>query len=330
MATKVTMSEIAKALGVSTVTVSRAIAGKEGVGEAMRERILRTAAELGYQSKPSAGLQPDSDTVGILISCRFIGKGHTFYWNLYERVLSCLAEHDIFGILEPVSVVDEAQGVLPRMVRTGRVQALLLIGQLGAKYRQGLAVTGLPMVQLDTWAADAQLDSVISDSYHGMCQMTDYLLRRGHRKIAYVGSVGATTSITDRYFGCCRALTEWGLTMRPDWVIADREENERVTIQLPAEMPTAFVCNCDETAYHLLQQLEKCGYRVPDDVSLVGFDNFSLYPITPELTTYAVDMEAMTRASTAQLFARMEGSDAPPVLQIVPGHLIEGGSVKPL
>lgn len=324
------MSEIGRALGVSTVTVSRAIAGKEGVGEAMREKILKTAAELGYQFKPAAGSGPEGGTVGILISCRFIGKGHTFYWTLYERVLNCLGESNIFGILEPVGTEDEAQAVLPRIVRNGRVQALLLIGQLAPRYLQTLTVTGLPMVQLDTWTADGQLDSVISDSYHGMYRMTDYLLRRGHREIGYVGLVGATSSITDRYFGCCRALTEWGLTMRPDWVIPDRKENERVTIPLPDELPTAFACNCDETAFHLIQQLEKRGCRVPDDISIVGFDNFSLYPIVPELTTYAVDMDAMVRASVSQLLARMEGSTVPPELRIVQGRLIEGESVKTL
>jgi len=330
MGAKVTMSEIAKALGVSTVTVSRALAGKEGVGESMREKILRTAMELGYQLRPAAAAPADGGTVGILISCRFIGKGHTFYWNLYERVLSQLGDHDIFGILEPVSKEDECQGVLPRIVRTGKVQALLIIGQLEPQYRQALAVTGLPAVQLDTYAADARLDSVISDGYHGMYLMTDYLLRRGHRKIGYVGLVGATSSITDRYFGCCRALMEWGLSLRPDWILPDRKENEVVTIPLPIELPTAFVCNCDESAYQLIQQLDRHGYRIPDDISVVGFDGFSLYPITPALTTYALDMDAMTRASVSQLLARMEGSSAPPALRIIQGRLIEGESVKPL
>lgn len=330
MGAKVTMSEIARALGVSTVTVSRALAGKEGVGESMREKILRTAMDLGYQLKPSAAAPADGDTVGILISCRFIGKGHTFYWNLYERVLSHLGEHDIFGILESISKEDEYRGVLPRIVRTGKVKALLIIGQLDPQYRQSLAMTGLPTVQLDTYSADSRLDSVISDSYHGMYLMTDYLLRRGHRKIGFVGSVGATSSITDRYFGCCRALLEWGLSLRPDWVLPDRKENELVTIPLPAELPTAFVCNCDGSAYYLIQELNRRGYRIPDDISVVGFDGFSLYPTTPALTTYALDMDAMTRASVSQLLARMEGSADPPALCIIQGHLIEGESVKPL
>ncbi len=63
---------------------------------------------------------------------------------------------------------------------------------------------------------------------------------------------------------------------------------------------------------------------------MAGFDGFSLYPITPALTTYALDMDAMTRASVSQLLARMEGSSAPPALRIIQGRPIEGESVKPL
>lgn len=197
MGTKVTMADIARELGVSTVTVSRALAGKDGVGGAMRESILRAAEHLGYQPKPSVKAQLNGETVGILLSCRFIGKGHSFYWDLYERVLEGLSENDAFGILEPVKLEDEREGNLPRLVRSGRVQALLLIGQLDQRCRQALAAAGLPLVQLDAYSAGSQLDTVISDGYYGMYTMTDYLLRRGHREIAYVGSVGATSSIVD-------------------------------------------------------------------------------------------------------------------------------------
>lgn len=325
---KVTMSDIAKALGVSTVTVSRALAGKEGVGDAMRESILRKAADMGYQSKLPARTQLNGESVGILLSCRFIGKGHTFYWEMYERVLESLSEYESYGILEPVKLEDEDAAVLPRLLRNGRVQALLLIGQLKPRYLQALLAAGLPTVQLDAYFAGSRLDTVISDGYYGMYAMTDYLLRRGHRRIAYVGSVGATSSITDRYFGYCRALQEWGIAVRQDWVISDRKEHEKVLLALPDDMPTAFVCNCDTVAYKLIQRLCESGFRIPDDVSVVGFDGFTLDPISPTITTYVVDMGSIARTGVEQLWARMENPERPPELRIIPGHLSEGESVK--
>lgn len=328
MGTKVRMSDIAKALGVSTVTVSRALAGKEGVGESMRESILRAAEDMGYRPKLPAKPLALNETVGILLSCRFIGKGHTFYWDMYERVLESLSENDAFGILETIKLTDESEVNLPRLIRGGRVHALLLIGQLDQRYRDMLAATGLPVVQLDAYSAGSRMDTVISDGYYGMYAMTNYLLRRGHRRLAYVGLVGATSSITDRYFGYCRALHEWGIPVREDWVIPDRKENEKFPIPLPEDMPTAFVCNCDLVAQKLIQRLDEKGLRVPEDVSVVGFDGFNLSPVSPTLTTYAVDMEGMAQASVKQLMDRLADPDRPPELRIVPGHLIEGESVR--
>lgn len=328
MEAKVTMADIGKALGVSTVTVSRALAGKDGVGEAMRESILQKAAELGYQSKLSQPVQPGGETVGILISVRFIGWGHSFYWDMYERVLELLSEHDRFGILEPVKLADESAGNLPRLVRANRVQALLLIGQFEPAYQQALCTTGLPMVQLDAYFAGTVLDTVISDNYYGMYAMTDHLLQRGHRRIGYVGSVGTTSSITDRYFGYCRALREWGIPLREDWVLPDRKEGEKVLISLPEEMPTAFVCSSDWVASRLIERLRESGLRVPEDVSIVGFDGFSMVPISPALTTYAVDMARMARAALELLQERIAHPDRRPELRIIPGYLREGDSVK--
>ena len=309
MGTKIRMADIAKALGVSTVTVSRALSGKDGVGDAMRESILRAAEDMGYQPKLPAKALLNGETVGILLSCRFIGKGHSFYWDLYERVFECLGENDAFGILEPVKLEDES-------------------AQLDQRYRQMLVSTGLPVVQMDAYSAGFQLDTVISDGYYGMYTMTDYLLRQGHRRIAYVGSVGTTSSITDRYFGYCRALQEWGITVRQDWVLPDRKEHEKVLIPLPEDMPTAFVCNCDSVAQKLIERLNENGLHVPEDVSVVGFDGFSLTPISPALVTYAVDMEGMARASVKQLMDRLADPSRPPKLRIVPGHFVKGDSVK--
>lgn len=328
MGTKVTMADIAKALGVSTVTVSRALAGKGGVGDSMRESILRAAADMGYQSKPPVRTQLNGETVGILLSCRFIGRGHTFYWDLYERVLERLNENDVFGILEPIKLADESAANPPRVVRSDRVQALLLIGQLDRSYQQMLAATGLPVVQIDAYSTGFRLDTVISDGYYGMYAMTEYLLRLGHRRIAYVGSVGATSSITDRYFGYCRALQEWGIPVRQDWVLPDRRENEQFLIPLPEDMPTAFACNCDSVALKLMERLQSRGLRVPEDISVVGFDGFAPAPVSPELATYAVDMDGMARLGVSLLMDRLTDPARPPELRIVSGRLVEGGSAR--
>ena len=104
MAKAVRMSDIAERLHVSIVTVSKALAGKDGVSEELRQEILQLAEEMGYQSKkfkPAA--TGKTYTLGIVTSYRYIEKGQSFYWNLYERILFYLAQTGHIGILEVVT-----------------------------------------------------------------------------------------------------------------------------------------------------------------------------------------------------------------------------------
>ena len=153
----------------------------------------------------------------------------------------------------------------------------------------------------------------------------------GHTEIAFVGTVCATNSITDRFLGYMKALLEHGSEYRKEWVIEDRDmETGRVDrdIRLPEKMPTAFVCNCDLTAGYLIQKLQKAGYRVPEDISVVGFDNY-LYPgiCDVEITTYEVDISEMARRTMHKIYKKIADEKYTSGAFIVDGHLVKKDSV---
>ena len=310
MAKAVRMSDIAERLHVSIVTVSKALAGKDGVSEELRQEILQLAEEMGYQSKkfkPAA--TGKTYTLGIVTSYRYIEKGQSFYWNLYERILFYLAQTGHIGILEVVTDSAEQERQIPRLVQEERVDGVIVMGNFSKSYREMLAETGIPLVVLDAFDARYHRDSVISDGYYGMYTMVDYLLQMGHRNIMFVGSVNATSSITDRYYGYCRAMREAGVSVTEDYVLPDRDAEGKVTISLEhlKKMPSAFACNCDITAYTLLNALKEQGVRVPEDVSVVGFDDYILAGLAvPPLTTYAVDVDHMAKVSAQQLIRRIQ------------------------
>ena len=155
----------------------------------------------------------------------------------------------------------------------------------------------------------------------------------GHRRIAYVGTILSTGSITDRYFGYVKSLLEHGIEVRDDWVIEDRDKEtgeidvERL-IKLPEEMPSAFVCNCDLTAGYLIKKLQDAGYRVPGDVSVAGYDNY-LFPgfCDVAITTYEVDMKEMARRAIHTLTKKINGENYRQGICIVEGHLVVKDSV---
>ena len=107
------------------------------------------------------------------------------------------------------------------------------------------------------------MDSVSNDDYYFSYKITNYVISQGHKKLRFVGNFEATTSICDRYMGFQKAMLENSLQTTIGEIIPDRDENgKRIEIPLPEDMPTAFICNCDETAELLINQLEEKGIKV--------------------------------------------------------------------
>ena len=150
------------------------------------------------------------------------------------------------------------------------------------------------MTGVQTCALPILSDAIVSDGYYGMYTLTNYLLERGHRDICFVGTVKATSSICDRFFGYARAMYEQGIVVTQDNIINDRATGmSEISIELPEHIATAYACNCDSTAYQLINVLKDKGYQIPEDVSVVGFDNYLVSEIaSPKITTYEVDINA--------------------------------------
>ena len=336
MAKAVKLADIAEMVGVSTVTVSKALSGQKGVSEEVRGKIRSIAEELGYQ-QPSVARKSQnrkSLNIGILISERFLVKYESFYWQMYQSVATRTTAKECFTMLEVIGKAEEENRKMPKLVQERKVDGIIVIGKMMDAYLQQLNTeAGIPVIYLDYYNGREASDSVISNSYYGTYELTYYLYRMGHRKIAYVGTLLATESITDRYFGYQKALLELGLEQKKEWVLDDRhiETGEIDTVnmlQIPNDMPTAFVCNCDLTASFLIRKLKDNGYRVPEDISVVGFDNY-LYPGLSDIqiTTYEVDLEEMAKKTVHNMISKISNDNYKPGIHIVEGHMVLKESV---
>ena len=176
------------------------------------------------------------------------------------------------------------------------------------------------------------IDTVITDNFYGTFLLTDHLVENGHRNIGFVGNIHATSSIQDRFLGYMKSLIANNLSYRPDWTVSDRLlSGENIDLELPEELPTAFVCNCDETAYRLVRSLAQRGLRVPDDISVVGFDNYMLSGICdPPITTVEVDVKSMAREGVSMLLKKIADPSCRTGVKPVSGRLVVKESVKKL
>lgn len=326
MAKKVKMSDIAQRLGVSVVTVSKALAGQKGVSDELRTKIIRLASELGYEKSGDKNEGPTSYNIGVIVPEGYITKYETFYWELYQEINTAAAQNNSFVMLEIVSYTDESGNVPPKLLKENKVNALVVMGSLTTEYLKMIKTHySTPVVFLDFYDAELKEDAVISNSFYGTYALTNYLLEKGLRKIAYVGTIMTTKSITDRYFGYVKALMERGIEVKKEWIIPDRnhERHQFTEIAIPEEMPEAFVCNCDMTASYLIDSLAQKGIRVPEDVQVTGFDDFIHPGICPiRLTTYSVNMAGMAESVVRNLLKKLNGIETNKGIHLIEGKLI--------
>lgn len=337
MAKSVKLADIAVRLNVSTVTVSKALADQKGVSEAMREKIKALAREMGYQSPSEVKLSKAGKSyhIGVLIAQRCFDRQNSFYWQVYQEVATRAMARECFTLLEIIEQKNEKGLIKPRLLTEDKVDGIIIIGLLQEEYLSMIEKSiKVPFVCLDFYDKRIECDAVISNNFYGMYKVTDYLIDMGHTNIGYVGTLLSTCSITDRYFGFCKALLEHGLEVRNEWIIDDRnresgKRDDGFCFRLPDELPTAFVCNCDLTAGVFIENLQERGYCVPADISVAGFDNY-IYPGLCDLgiTTYEVDIEGMAWEAIDKLIRKIEGKFYKKGISIVDGRLVIKDSVR--
>lgn len=332
---KVRLADIAQAVGVSAVTVHNALNGQKGVSDQLREEIRRVADQMGYENSGKEKSIKDGDgdfqKIGVLIAERYLGNHATYYWKIYQELALEATEKQCYTIVETLKT-DEKIGAreIPQMILQNSVQGIVIIGEIDREHIRRLKEAAMvPIVLLDFYDREFAQDAVIADNFYGMYQMTEILFDRGLEEIGFIGSIHATNSIMDRYCGYMKSMMEHGKNIHPEWVIEDRDETGVVEFELPRQLPKAFVCNCDLTAGMLVNKLGARGLKVPDDISVVGFDNF-LYPGYADngITTYEVNIKAMVKVAIKKLMKQFRSSGSGSSLEIISGHVVMKNSVR--
>lgn len=329
---EVKLKDIADEIGVSTVTVSNALSGKKGVSDGMRSRIEAVARKMGYNVDRYTRKEKGGFRVGVLVADIYIEVGNSFYWALYQQLAYAASKSQSVTMLEVLDSELQRSKELPRMLQEKAVDGMIIIGWLFRPYIENLVShAGVPIVLLDFAVKGLPCDAVLSSNYIGMYKMVRYLLSKGHRDIAYVGSRFANENIMDRYYGYRKALMEENIRFRKEWVLEDRDLiTGEVRISLPENMPTAFACNSDLTASRLYDLLREQGYRIPEDVSIVGYDNYLIHSFASSLTTYNVDMKRMASIALKLLLGKIRGVEKNYGIRYIDSVIIERNSVKEL
>ena len=305
-----TIRDVAEAAGVSTATVSKFINGGQRFTREVEERVTTAVRELGYSSNPMARgmITGQTGNVGIVI----LDICNPHFTSLVKGA-SRVAERAGLNLL----FTDTAEGHTPELTMlqalSRRVDGIIVSARLSEAAIEWLKHAGLPVIYYGGQQPDPGCYSVGADNRAAAQMLGRHLRDLGHRRISYVGFSGARWSserwkgLQDAFDGCDSALRLF------DVEAAVAEEGERVasSVLLSAEPPDAVVTYNDLVALGLLGQAQALGLRVPDDVSIAGFDNI-LYGryASPALTTVDTASELTGETAMQRLIARIRGDAA--------------------
>ncbi|WP_129724244.1 LacI family DNA-binding transcriptional regulator [Xylanivirga thermophila] len=332
MSQRVTMKDIADRLGVSNVTVSKALNDKEGVSEELRTKIKKTANEMGYRYNTAAKSirKGYNYNIGVVVAEKFTNDVQSFYFKFYHHISKILENYQYFGMLHILTYAEERELMLPKMYNEMKVDGLIILGQISKAYIEILKEVDVPVVFLDFYDEHGEFDCVISDNFYSAYEITNYLINKGHTKIAFVGNIYATSSIQDRFLGYYKSLLEHGMQLDKEYIISDRDNDGKlIDLSIPKNLPTAFVCNCDRIAYNLAKKLNEQGYRIPEDCSIVGFDNDIFSTLSDlKLTTVEVNMKEMAETAIKIIMSKVQDSNKKYGRVSIKGKIIYRDSVE--
>lgn len=323
----VTSHDVARAAGVSQPTVSRALRDDPRVADATRQKVQRVATELGYvPSELGRSLSTRSThQIAMVADLR-----NALYPALVEPLHDRFAHHGLRMLLLAERGDDRAtyERLLDRSV-DGVVLTTTLIGSSLSK---GLLDKGLPFVELNRLSGRRKVDGVAADNHGGAGDVARLLVREGHRRIAAVFSSADSSTSRDREAGFRAALDEAGIDL-PERRVArtgfgfDDGERGFAALMTGRHRPTAVFCVGDLVAVGALNQAQRMGMSVPDDVAIAGFDDIAMaaWPCF-NLTTARVDLSGMAVAAADLLVRRLGGDDSPARTHVFPTQLVLRGT----
>jgi LacI family transcriptional regulator len=323
---KTTMSDIAKALAISNISVSRALSGQDGVSEKLRSKILMKASEMGYLRPRNSG----DKKILVLHQKAFIQDSNNYSHKIQgiEKALQTMGcEYDI----EFVDKSRQEKLYLPNKVAKGTgFDGVIFIGGFENGYVSFVASKIKNQVFYTGYSPSFDCDSVWYNFNNSGYKQCEYLIKKGHKRIGFIGSSSAYLN-KEKALGIELALEDHALPVRDNFFIYAEGSFEEKASELirSNEGPTAIICQWDYTAIKLIKYLYEAGVRVPEDLSVIGSGNTEMASLSiPALTTLEMYIDYACECAVELLLKRIEEPTKPYETILINNTLVERDSVK--
>ncbi|GAA1522991.1 LacI family transcriptional regulator [Agromyces terreus] len=342
---EVTVSDVAAAARVSKATAARALGDYGAVSDSVRERVQRAAEELGYRANALARTMTTgrSNTIGIVV-----GDIENPFFAQATRGAADIADTAGFDLILSNSdeeTESEAKAIGVQLAK--RVDGLLVAPASSVDIRnlRTIVDAGRPLVLFDRVAEGIEADAVIAANRTGARKLTGLLTSAGHRRIAFIstllhtdgyrsGEVLGSSSVAERVAGFTTTLAEAGIPRPEAWVRlnarADGVERAAVELITGPDAATAVVASDSRIALAVFRAARSVGLRIPEDLSLVAFDDADWTGLTtPSITVMSQPIHEIGAEAARLLVRRIRGDGGPFVTKVLDQRLIERESVAP-
>ncbi|TYL53978.1 LacI family DNA-binding transcriptional regulator [Agromyces mariniharenae] len=328
-----TLSDVARLAGVSLATASKAINGRDQVAPATRRRVIEAAEQLSFSPNQLARslIAGRTGTVGLLTS------------DLEGRFVIpiLMGAEDAFGAGQVNVFLCDARGDAIReqhhlkALLNRRVDGIIVVGrQTDPRPSLGKDIP-VPVVYAYAPSADPTDSSVTPDNVSGGRIATEHLLSTGRRRIAHISGDPTYAAAQDRAVGVRAALADAGLELVGDVMYSNWTEHwgRAAAAMLLAQHPDVdgIVCGSDQIARGVLDTLRDLGKEVPEDVAVIGYDNWEVLAINsrPELTSIDANLQQLGRTAAMRIFEAIDGTEPDAGVRQLPVRLVIRGSTIP-
>lgn len=334
---KLTIHQLAADLSLSPGTVSKILNDKGSVTEETRNRVLARAKALGYVASHSARILKAEHTwtIGVVFSdIASFGLEHPFFGSIIQAFKNLIEDKGYEIVFIPKKIGDQEQTYLQWALNKSVDGVLLLTGDINASDIQELIRADIPCVSVDM--VDPLLATVISDDFQGIELIFKHFLQLGFQRIfAFSGS-----TLSRAYQQRTEAFEKLTLQFKTDrskdfyfstdkYGVKHYYEQALLWIQTWQVKPQAIIAFSDDIAMGLIMALQELGYRVPEDISVSGYDDIQFAGLfSPPLTTIRQDKKRIAETAALKLLSMIESDDQTKGLTKVPVQLIVRHSTK--
>lgn len=326
---KITMQDIADALGISRVTVWKIFNNQEGVSETLRAQIISKSEELGYLKsvpKPVHSKVTNHKTVSVVVSRP---ESSVFWTNIIHRIAQELTKHEIDLIYTyvPSSCLDNY--VLPSSLTNGTIEGCLVLNVYDHNLLFLINELTIPKVFLDVVTdfpvQELTGDLILLEGQNAIHSLTNCIIKKGRTNIGFIGDINYAKTNADRYQGFRMAMEENHLEVNPRYCLTNHlgiytyQDEVHEWLRNLSSFPEAFVCASDYVAHFLKLYLQEHNIRVPEDIAVTGYDGSSEYSnVANILTTVNVEIPRLGKRLAQQLLFRLNNqSPAKEVIYVI-------------